>query len=230
MNQEKKIRIYCVRIGDKYGQEYEDYINKKLGKYNVHWIREPFKEGVKLQWNKMLPMSYGIDEPIVVLDIDIELINDYEKLFDYPIKRGQFLSIPAWWKDNDKYVINGGFFKYYPSDCKYIFDKFVNDIDYWQEYYINAGITVGPVNGEQHFVEDSVNEQLELITVPPSWVTRWTNGKGMSDTQYSEWLWKLTKGYRAVTDNDYVKMGDFHEDIKMIHYTHTHNKPNRIYK
>jgi len=224
------MKVFCVRIGDKYGKEYEDYINEKLKKYEVVWIREPFRPSVKLQWNKMFPMSYNIDEPVVVIDIDIELINNYEELFDHPIEKGQFLSIPAWWKDNEKYVINGGFFKYYPSDCKYIYDKFISNIDYWQEYYINSGITVGPVNGEQHFVEDSVNEQLELITVPPSWITRWTNGYGMSDVQYKRWQYTLTQGYREATNNDYVWMGDFHEDIKMVHYTHTHNKPTRIYK
>ena len=27
------MRIYCVRIGDKYGQLYEDYMNDKLSDY-----------------------------------------------------------------------------------------------------------------------------------------------------------------------------------------------------
>ena len=27
-------------------------------------------------------------------DIDVVLVNDYEKLFDYPIEKGEFLSIP----------------------------------------------------------------------------------------------------------------------------------------
>ena len=73
-----------------------------------------------------------------VIDIDILLVNDYNKLFDYPIKKGQFLAIPGWWRDSTKnnYKINGGFFKYYPKECKYIYDKFMKDIEYWQQYYI----------------------------------------------------------------------------------------------
>ena len=28
------------RIGDKYGPEYEEYLERKLSKYNIIWIRE----------------------------------------------------------------------------------------------------------------------------------------------------------------------------------------------
>jgi len=224
-SKESKMKVYCVRIGDKYGKEYEDYINDKLKKYEVIWIRKPFHNDVTLQWNKMLPMSYDIDEPICVIDIDIHLINDYEKLFDYPIERGQFISIPAWWKDADGYNINGGFFKYYPVDCKYIYDKFISDIDYWQQYYINNKTTVGPVNGEQYFVEDSVNDKLELITVPPAWVTRWSNGYNMTQLQFDDWQYYISNKYINVTNNEYLKLGDFHKDIKFIHFTHAQNKP-----
>ena len=64
----------------------------------------------------------------------------------------------GWWRDSTKnnYKINGGFFKYYPKECKYIYDKFMKDVEYWQQYYIKNGTTSGPVNGEQYFVEDNV--------------------------------------------------------------------------
>ena len=228
VNYRDKMKVYCVRIGDKYGPEYEDYINEKLKKYEVIWIREPFGNDVKLQWNKMLPMSYDIDEPIVVIDIDIELINDYEMLFDYPINRGEFLSIPAWWKDSPGYNINGGFFKYYPRECNYIYEKFINNVEHWQDHYIDNGTTIGPVNGEQYFVEDSVNERLKLITVPSAWVARWTNGDGMSSEQHIKWQMEINDLYLDASGNDYLRLGEFHPDVKMVHYTHTHNKPIRI--
>ena len=75
-------------------------------------------------------MQLDIDEPICVMDIDVLLVNDYEKIFDYPVKRGQFSS-DAWLVERYRksgYIINGGFFKYYPKDCKYIFDKFMSNI------------------------------------------------------------------------------------------------------
>ena len=68
-----------------------------------------------------------IDEPVCVMDIDVLLVNDYKKVFDYPVERGEFLAMPGWWRDTKKegYSLNGGFFKYYPIDCHYIYDKFI---------------------------------------------------------------------------------------------------------
>ena len=106
-------------------QEVEDYINSKLP--NVNWIRDEL-DGVRLQWNKMRVMNMNIDEPVVVIDIDLEFINDYMEAINYPIERGDFLSAKSWWRDSLRddvsYSVNGGFFKYYPKDCKYIFEKF----------------------------------------------------------------------------------------------------------
>ena len=60
------MKIFCVRIGDRYGPEYETYLEQKLPEYNIHWIREEVIG--RLQWNKLLAMSYtDIDEPIVCL-------------------------------------------------------------------------------------------------------------------------------------------------------------------
>ena len=221
--------IICIRIGDKYGPEYEDYLNKKLSKYNIIWIREPYHPKVTLQWNKMWGMQLDLDEPICVMDIDVLLLNDYEKIFDYPLNRGQFLAMPGWWRDTKKegYSINGGFFKYYPKDCRYIYDKFMSDIRGWQRHYIENGVTTGPVNGEQYFVEDSVNERLELKLLPNEWFTRWVVN---SDINYGKnmttWQIQITKKYMDLTGNDYICLGgEFHPDIKFVHFSHTKNKP-----
>jgi hypothetical protein len=229
------MKIFCVRIGDKYGPEYETYLNRKLAKYDVQWIREPFDPRVVLQWNKMLPMSLDIDEPVCVMDIDAILVNDYEQVFEYPIERGQFAAHPDWWRRKPEYKVNGGFFKYYPKDCRYIFDKFMSNPQHWQQYYINNGTTTGPVNGEQYFVEDSVNERLELKILPAAWFTRWVTGniidmdlitEGTHQEKYEEWQWRMTHHYKQLTGNDYIYMGDeFHPDIKFVHFTHFMNKP-----
>ena len=82
----KNMKIFVVRIGNKYGPEYEDYIESKLGDdYEVVWIREPYDNRVELQWNKMSVMDMDIDEPVCVIDIDLLLINDYKKCFDFPV-------------------------------------------------------------------------------------------------------------------------------------------------
>jgi|TARA_Y100000310_G_scaffold335768_2_gene418610 hypothetical protein len=215
------MKIIIVRIGNKYGPEYETYLESKLTDYEIVWIKEPIQEDIWYQWNKMAAMNLDIDEPVCVMDIDILLVNDYKEVFEYPIEHGQFLAMPSWWGGALKadYKINGGFFKYYPKDCKYIYKAFMMDPRHWQSWYIKNGTTIGPVNGEQYFVEDFVNKRLELITFPDSWVTRWCD-EGV------EWQTNITKKYNKQTGNDYVYLGgEFHPDIKMVHFTRPENKP-----
>lgn len=220
------MKVFCVRIGDKYGVEYEHYINSKLKDYEVVWIREPFRDDVALQWNKMLPMSMDIDEPVCVIDIDLFLINNYKQVFDYPIQRGEFLTINDWLSANPNYPINGGFFKYYPRDVKYIYDKFMQNPTYWQNFYIAKGIARGPINGEQHFVYDSAKGQLKVITLPPSWFTRWATEQSIRHIDYRSWQASVNASYKKETGNDYLFLGDeFHPDVKIVHFTHALNKP-----
>ena len=155
-------RVLAVRIGDKYGPEYEEYLKSKIP--NITFIRKSDSR-FKLQWNKISFMDWPVDDPVVVIDIDILLMNNYMELIEYPIQKGQFLGLNAWWKDtlHTDYSLNGAFYKYYPKDCKYIYKKLCSDPEYWMNHYIGAGITHGPINGEQYFVEDSVKERLELL-------------------------------------------------------------------
>ena len=223
------MKIFAVRIGDRYGPEYEKYLEAKLPEYEFVWIREQIHPDVLMQWNKMTAMNQDIDEPVCVIDIDMLLVNDYKKIFEYPVKRGEFVAMPGWWRDTLKegYSLNGGFFKYYPKDCKYIYDKFMKDIDHWQNHYINNGVTKGPINGEQYFVEDSVKERLELTLIPNSWVSRWCSDEiVIGGKDMAQWQIKTTTKYRELTGNNYIYLGgEFHEDIKLVHFTHHANKP-----
>ena len=200
-------RVYAVRTGDKYGPEIEEYINSKIP--NVSWIREEIIGAH--QWNKLVPMSLDIDEPVCVIDIDVSFINDYMDMINYPIERGQFVAAQSWWKDTDKeYKLQGGFQKYYPKDCRYIFDKFMADREHWMEYYIKNGTTIGPVNGEQYFVEDSVKERLDLKFLPPEWITKW-HRVAAYDTQ---WLLEANLAYPG----EYLYLDGFNPQIRMIHH------------
>lgn len=212
------MKIFCVRIGDKYGIEYENYLNRKLKDYELIWIREPFHQSVVLQWNKMMVMGLPLEEPVCVIDVDILLVNDYKELFDTPIQRGEFLSIHSWWRDNPC-KINGGFFKYYPIDCNPIYNKFMKDPQYWQSYYIKNKMTIGPVNGEQNFVYESIQELgLDIKTVPDEWVTRWAADGIESDAWYKE----IEARY---VDKWIYKNGKFNPRIKLVHFTNSLNKP-----
>jgi len=234
------MKIFCVRIGNKYGPEYEEYLEEKLPNYDFHWIRQAFEPGVMLQWNKMMPMGMDLDEPICVMDIDVLLINEYEEIFEYPVERGQFLAMPDWWNEKHLslgYTLNGGFFKYYPTDLKPVYDKFLAGKRKWQQHYIKNGHTTGPVNGEQYFVEDSVKEiGLDLKLMPKSWFARWATPKAVSTghmwknvgdgaDEYVKWQHFQNKKYIEETGNEYLWMGEFHPDVKYVHFTHSVNKP-----
>ena len=203
-------KILCVRIGEKYGPEYETYLEKKLPEHEFIWIREPYHNQVTLQWNKMWGMQLDIDEPICVMDIDVLLVNDYKKVFDYPIQsREVTMDITS-------------------KDCRYIYDKFMSDIHKWQRYYIDNGTTRGPVNGEQYFVSDSVNEKLKIKLLPNEWFIRWVaNRTPLSEYQTEkDFMFKITEKYVNKTGNDYAYLGqEFHPDIKFVHFTHSSNKP-----
>lgn len=192
------MRIYCVRIGEKYGQQYEDYINKKLSDYEVIWIKEPIRPNIPLQWNKMAAMNDDSDEPVLVLDIDKLFINDYKEAIEYPIKHGEFLAAPYHWGNGQSIPMSGGFYKFYPKECKYIYDTYMSDISYWTNKYIKNGSIPGPVAGEFLFVYEHLQKKLKLKLLPDAWVTRW-------DSQWPD--------------------EKFRSDIKLVHFTHSLNKP-----
>ena len=168
-------KIYAVRVGDKYGEHYE-----KALPFVDHWIRHE-EAGVRLQWNKLRCFE-GEKCPVIVIDIDLTFMHDYQDLFSLPVERGEFLTTRNWWgQDNPvtmKYKIAGGFYKFWPEDTEYILDIFHEDPLRWQNYYIENGTTVGPVNGEMNFVEDCVrgrigNNPLKMKFVPDAWHTKW---------------------------------------------------------
>lgn len=211
------MKVFCLRIGNKYGPEYERYIEKKLEGYDLTWVTEPFDKRVALQWNKMFFMGLDIDEPICVIDIDLIFLNDYKRLFDYPIRRGQFLTIRAWWESYQDFKINGGFFKYYPKDCKFMLDKFISNIEYWQRIYITKGLTIGPVNGEQFFVEQHAVEELDILTFDDRWVTNWSNTP--------DWNNQVHTKYKQYYNETLISDDKFNDNIKLIHFTTSRNKP-----
>lgn len=225
------MRIFCVRIGDKYDIRYEEYLNKKIEDigYKITWIREPFDDRVMLQWNKLQVMQTKIDEPVVVMDIDLLLTNNYRELIEYPINDDEFLLLPAWWNTSDKFAFNGGFQKFVPKNCNYIFKEFMSRPLYWQGYYIQEGMTIGPVNGEQFFVVEQARKQLKVKTIPDSWVCRWSSEEFINTVRnmsYEDYIRNENENYANICNGATLYDGvEFNTDVKLVHFTHTLNKP-----
>ena len=199
-----EIKVFAVRVGNRYNIEYEKYLKSKIPQ--ITFLNEEL-EDFKLQWNKLHFFNSDFEEPICVIDIDIQLINEYEKLFEYPIKKGEFLTIDSWWSDTRP--INGGFYKFYPQDTKFIYEEFKKNKLYWEEYFIKNGTKPGPVNGEEDFVYEMVKDKLKLKYLPSSWATM------MKIKPDKDQLRKLNRKY----SKEYVYLGNkFHDDIKFVHY------------
>lgn len=211
------VKVFCVRIGTKYGPEYEDYINSKLEGHDVHWIREPYHKWIPLQWNKLQVFNMDIDEPVIVMDIDKLLINDYEEVINYPCKKDEFVSIPYWWNFvGTPYKMSGGFYKFWPKYNKNIWDTFVVDIPGWTNHYIKSGLTYGPVNGEFMYVQEHI--ETEMVLMPDAWFTRWISDPNISTS-------KIEDKYLEITGNKLYDGRDFHGDVKIVHFTRSNNKP-----
>lgn len=222
------MRVFCVRIGEKYDIRYEEYLNKKLNDigYQITWIRQAFDDRVALQWNKLEVMRYKINEPVVVMDIDLLLTNNYRELLEYPIEKDEFCLLPAWWNNSD-FAYNGGFQKFVPAECNYIFEEFISKPLYWQGYFIKEGKTIGPVNGEQFFVVDQARKNLKVKTVPKDWVCRWASEdfvQTVRNMPYEEYIKHENQNYAKIADGRILYDGiKFNSNIKLIHFTHTLN-------
>jgi hypothetical protein len=51
------MQIFCIRVGNKLGQLYEEYLKNKLLDYSFTCIREPYNKKVLHQWNKLYLMN-----------------------------------------------------------------------------------------------------------------------------------------------------------------------------
>ena len=72
-----------------------------------------------------------------------------------------------------------------------------------------------------------MNERLELVTLPDEWFTRWVADNKVIDFKNNRtWQYSMTEKYKEKTGNDYIYMGgEFHPDIKFVHFTNHRNKP-----
>lgn len=206
------LKVFAVSIGEKY-KYCEQYLKRKIP--DIHFLKES-KENFLLQWNKLHFFNLDLEEPVCVIDLDVLFVNSYMDLLNFPIERGEFLSIRSWWEDEGSCELNGGFYKFFPKDTVYIYEEFKKNKKHWENYFIEKGLKPGPINGEENFVDHMVRQKLKLKFVPDNWVTR------MVENLDKEWLAKINLKYPG----NYMYIGGkFNSDIKLVHYTKESNMP-----
>jgi hypothetical protein len=99
------------------------------------------------------------------------------------------------------------------GDTDHLWEEFVKDPEYWQEYFINNGLAQGPVNGEQNFIDMHVGMDREWLQ--PTWFAKYQEER-LSDIQVN---WNKSCGI----SEPFFMGGEFHEDIKMVHFSDSDN-------
>jgi len=102
---------------------------------------------------------------------------------------------------------------FYQGDTKHLYDTFYEKPKHWQRYYIIRGRAKGPVNGEQNFVDEHC--RLERSWLPSEWFAKYKKDE-ILDIQR---LWSE----RIHPEEYFFIAGEFHEDIKMVHFSDTSN-------
>ena len=132
------MKLVTVRIGNKYGPEYETYLEKNYPIMNLYGCENQYKIMCSYNGTKMYGMNLDIDEPICVMDIDVLLINDYKKIFEFSIEKGEFLLMLVGGEIQIKSSIKlmVGSLNTILKDVKYIYEKFMSNLSHVRTHYI----------------------------------------------------------------------------------------------
>ena len=203
----KPFQFYCYTDHDK------ARFNKEINLIPIT------KQDRKLQWHKLTFFKKDIvkEDDIILMDIDQVIIRNCDFLFDN-IEDNEFRGTHRFWwrwredKDNKKFALSGSVYKFKNGQHQYIVDEFEKNIDFWQEYFIKTGITSGPVNGEQHFVQKMLEDNKTNVSMfPEKHIVKWHK-----DDFYIQTC--IEHDYKKWTGNKYLLDEDWHEDVKVIHY------------
>lgn len=149
------------------------------------------------------------------MDIDIDIIGSMDFIFAR-VKKHEFRGTRRWWWEHERvgteYALSGTMYKFQNGSHSYVYDTFELDIEYWQEYYIKNGITRGPVNGEQHYVQDQVIQHAkEKSFFPIEKIVKWNENDARTQIEAEE-------KYIKLTGLNYLEDGEFHPEVSVIHY------------
>ena len=174
----------------------------------------------KLQWYKLDFFKAGFTdyEDIITMDIDLDIVGNVDFIFD---NYSGFVGTHRWWwtwredRLNMPIALSGTMYKFKNGEHENIVNTFESDIDYWQEYFIKNGVTNGPVNGEQHFVQQMlIDSNTKFSYFPAQHIIKWN--KKDSTMQL-----KLENAYERYTNNEFIDdqvFDSWHPDIRIVHY------------
>tara|TARA_R110002167_G_scaffold306072_4_gene510462 strand:+ start:543 stop:1256 length:714 start_codon:yes stop_codon:yes gene_type:complete len=138
------------------------YLKEEEIKRHNHWVKCYFFDPKMIGANK--------DDETIIVDIDMFWYNDPSCVINFPIKEGQFASMPRWWaKDKMKDCpISGNFYKFKSHEFKHVAEIYKKHYHYFKKFYWKNGLVDREDLGEQNFVWDMV-KHAELLLQPAHW-------------------------------------------------------------
>jgi len=173
---------------------------------------------IKLHWHKLKYFSelFANQQPgddIIVMDIDQLIVSNIDNLLKYPVQDGQLVSYNKWWDTNPKppVSINGGFYKFKSGSLNCVWNKFIEDPEYWQLHYYSQNVVHHKYYGEQNFVEFVCKDNsVDILHMPGEWVGKYTNNSTTNR--------KLNLMYAEKFEQDYMVLDGPNENIKILHF------------
>jgi hypothetical protein len=161
-------------------------------------------------------------DEIIIMDIDQVITNNVDDLIGHPVQDNELVTYGVWWES--LLDTNGGFYKFKSGSLKFVWDEFIKNPDFWQNYYYTRGFVHFRYYGEQNYVSDKIIKHNSVIVKTPSeWMGRYNN-------DYLENI-ELNKIYCNKFDTDYMILDEVNENVKAVHFTgpgktiHEHTAP-----
>jgi len=177
----------------------------------------------KLQWHKLIFHKTGfanipIGQKCLILDIDWVILNNIDCILQYDLPSNHLGCFERWWSNRRNWCkLNGGFQMFYMGETNYLWEEFIKNPEHWQDYFIRIGEAVGPVNGEQNFIDKhTINKEW----LPMKWFAKY-----VSEALEPGTMAKLQTNWHTDVNNrdPFYLAGEFAESIKMVHFSDAYN-------
>ena len=227
------LHIFTLYYGNKFTKDNVDNLYKQIKKYykgkftfycytdkkeklaagikKIKLIREK-NPNVREAWYKIDFfkkdfVKYSKDDMCIVMDIDQEVVNNLEPLFDMNVPKGSIGSIEKWWTLEPACELDGGFYKWHANTLTHVYDTFYQDPMKWMTKYWKERIVTIPYFGEQNFVSEMTDKH---VIAPGRLATRYREDK------YKQ----LQILYFSVSDGDILRADDvWSENIVLVHHS-----------
>jgi hypothetical protein len=181
---------------------------------------------VKKHWHKLKFFSSHFanqktGDDIIIMDIDQIITGNIDEMINYPVKDNEFVTYDTWWPRNIS--VNGGFYKFKSGSFDFVWNDFILNPQYWQNYYYENGDVHYRYYGEQNFVDWKLYEHnVKILKMPGEWLGKYTDNK--------KDMIEMNKIYSKKFKKDYMILDDLNDSLKIVHFNGVGNSIHKYNK